>query len=221
MSEQGRTPSDDPFGGRQPTSHERMTGVPWDVSYLAQGPAPWDIGHPQPAIARLVSEGAVVGTVLEVGCGTGENALLVASTGRSVMGVDVAETALARARTKAHDRGLVVEFVAADAMQLDGLGRHFDTVLDIGLFHSFDADEQSRYVANLAAVTQSGGTVFVLCFSDEGPATGPHPVRKVQLREAFDRHQAWDVLSIRRDRIMTRFHDEDGAPAWLSTIRRT
>jgi hypothetical protein len=56
MSERSGTLADDPFGGRQPTSHERMTGLPWDASY-SDGPAPWDIGQPQPALVRLASEG--------------------------------------------------------------------------------------------------------------------------------------------------------------------
>src|ERR1022692_685946 len=48
--------TDDPFNGRHPTSHERMTGLPWDASYH-DGPAPCDLGRPQPAIVRLASEG--------------------------------------------------------------------------------------------------------------------------------------------------------------------
>src|SRR5215475_10259104 len=122
MSEQSGTHADDPFGGRRPTSHERMTGLPWDASYQ-DGPAPWDIGRPQPAIARLASEGGFAGAVLDAGCGTGENALHLASLGLSVLGVDVAETALAIAREKAAARGLDVEFAVADAFHLDGLGR--------------------------------------------------------------------------------------------------
>ena len=94
----------------------------------------------------------------------------------SSLGVDVAETALAIAREKAHDRGIEVEFAAADAFQLDRLGRTFTTVLDCGLFHTFDADERTRYVASLASVTQHGGTLYVLCFSDDGPDTGPHAI---------------------------------------------
>jgi 2-polyprenyl-3-methyl-5-hydroxy-6-metoxy-1,4-benzoquinol methylase len=96
MSERSGTLADDPFGGRRPTSHERVYGRPWDASYH-DGPAPWDIGQPQPAIARLASEGGFAGAVLDAGCGTGEHALLVASLGLSVLGVDVAETALAMA----------------------------------------------------------------------------------------------------------------------------
>ena len=78
--------------------------------------------------------------MLDAGCGTGENALHVASLGLSVLGVDVAETALAIAREKARARGIKVEFAAVDAFQLERLTRKFDTVLDCGLFHTFDAD---------------------------------------------------------------------------------
>src|SRR4051812_22518980 len=88
---------DNPLVGRQPTSHERMSGRPWDASYH-NGLAPWDIGQPQPAIARLAAAGAFAGAVLDAGCGTGENTLHIASLGLSVVGVDVAETALAIAR---------------------------------------------------------------------------------------------------------------------------
>src|SRR5215217_2367464 len=120
---------DDPFGGRPPTSHERMTGRPWDASYH-DGPAPWDIGQPQPPIVRLAAAGGFAGAVLDAGCGTGENSLHVASLGLSVLGVDVAETALAIARAKADERGIDVAFATADAFRLEELGRRFATALD-------------------------------------------------------------------------------------------
>jgi SAM-dependent methyltransferase len=208
----------DPFGGRQPTSHERMTGLPWDASYR-DGPAPWDIGRAQPAVVALASKGGFAGAVLDAGCGTGENALHLASLGLTVLGVDVAETALAAARAKAGDLGIDVEFATADAFRLERLGRRFETVLDCGLFHTFDSAERPRYVASLAGVTERGGTVHVLCFSDAGPGTGPHPVSQGELRAAFDPSAGWDVAAIAPERIHTRFHD-DGAPAWLATIRR-
>ncbi|MBO0877655.1 MAG: class I SAM-dependent methyltransferase [Pseudonocardia sp.] len=218
MSERPGALTDDPFDGRSPTSHERMSGLPWDASYH-DGPAPWDIGRPQPAIARVASEGGFTGTVLDAGCGTGENALHLAALGLSVVGVDVAETALAVAREKAEDRGLEVEFAAADAFGLEGLGRRFDTVLDCGLFHTFDDDERPRYVANLASVTEREATLYVLCFSDDGPDTGPHPVSQEELRAAFTPGTGWSVVTVEPDRIQTNFHD-DGAPAWLATVRR-
>ena len=219
MPERSGTLADDPFGGRHPTSHERLTGLPWDASYH-EGPAPWDIGRPQPAVVRVAAKGGFAGAVLDAGCGTGENALHVASLGLPVLGFDVAETALAMARKKAGDRGLEVEFVAADALRLERLGREFATVLDCGLFHTFDGDERAGYVAGLASVTEPGGTLYVLCFSDDGPDTGPHPVSREDLTAAFNPGAGWTIAAVEPDRIQTRFHDEGGAPAWFATITR-
>jgi SAM-dependent methyltransferase len=217
MPERSRT-SDDAFGGRTPTSHERLAGRPWDASYH-DGFPPWDIGRPQPAIVRLASEQSLAGPVLDAGCGTGEHALHLASLGFPVLGVDVAETALAIAREKAANRRVEVEFEAADAFQLERLGRTFETVLDCGLFHTFNAQERVRYVTSLASVTEHDGTVYVLCFSDDGPDRGPHPIGQDDLRAAFSAENGWAVSAIESERIQTRFH-EDGAPAWLATIKR-
>ena len=219
LPQQSGTRAGDPFGGRQPTSHERLSGLPWDASYH-DGPAPWDIGRPQPAIVRLAAAGGVAGAVLDAGCGTGENALHIAALGLPVLGVDVAETALELARAKAAERGIEAEFTLADALALEGLGRSFETVLDCGLFHAFDGDERSQYVASLASVTERDGTLHVLCFSDDGPVTGPHPVSREELTGAFSPGNGWNVAAVEPDRIQTRFHDDDGAPAWLATIKR-
>src|SRR6516164_3470066 len=108
---------------------------------------------------------------------------------------------------------------AADAFQLERLGRVFETVLDCELFHTFDGDERTRYVASLASVTEHDGTLYVLCFSDDGPDTGPHPISQEELRAAFNPSNGWDVAAIEPDRIQTRYHD-DGAPAWFATIKR-
>jgi ubiquinone/menaquinone biosynthesis C-methylase UbiE len=158
--------------------------------------------------------------VLDAGCGTGENALHIASLGLTVLGVDVAETALAIAREKAAARGIEAEFTAADAFQLERLGRTFQSVLDCGLFHTFEADERPGYVASLAAVTMRRGILQVLCFSDHGPETGPHPVREDELRSAFAPRHGWNIAGIQPDRILTRFHAA-GAPAWIATIERS
>jgi SAM-dependent methyltransferase len=192
--------SDDPNSGRQPTSHERRAGQPWDASYL-DGPAPWDIGRPQPAIVRLAG------------------ALHLAALRLGVLGVDVAQTAVSIARKKAAGRGMDADFVVADALHLDRLDRGFETVLDCGLFHTFDSDERRDYVASLASVTGRGGHLYLLCFSDVGPGTGPHPISQQELRAAFTRRSGWSVACISPDRCQTRF-DAQGAPGWLAKIER-
>lgn len=219
MPERGGQPAD-PYGGRRPTAHERQADRPWDASYH-DGPAPWDIGHPQPAIARLADEGAFTGEVLDAGCGTGDNALYLAALGVHVLGVDVAETAVSIARQKAAARGLDAQFIVGDALHLERLGRAFDTVLDSALFHALDADERREYVAGLASVTRPGGTVHVLCFSDADPNNaGPHPVSEHELRAAFAPGAGWTVTSVSADLVQARFAPE-GVPAWLAKIERT
>jgi len=207
------------YSGRQPTSHERLAGQPWDASYHNR-PAPWDIGQPQPAVLRLAGEEAFAGAVLDAGCGTGENALHLASLGLHVLGVDVAESALSIAREKAAARRLDADFVLADALHLDRLAQTFDTVLDCGLFHTFDSDERREYVASLASVTARGGHLHVLCFSDVGvDGRGPHPVSQQELRGAFQRGNDWSVTCVSQERLQTRFNPR-GVPAWSAKIAR-
>lgn len=74
-------------------------------------------------------------------------------------------------------------------------------------------------MASLASVTEHDGTLYVLCFSDEGPDTGPHPIALEELSAAFDPGTRWTLAAVEPDRIQTRYHD-DGAPAWLATIKR-
>ncbi len=209
MAERSETSADDPFGSRNPTNEERRMGRPWDESYH-HGPAPWDIGGPQPAIVRVAAGGGFTGAVLDAGCGTGENALHIAALGLSVFGFDVAETAITMARAKAAERGLDAEFAVADAFQLEPLGRKFQTVLDCGLFHTFDAEERPVYVASLASVTEPGATLYILCFSDEGPDTGPHPVSQEDLRAAFTSGSGWNIAAIQPDRVRTRYPGATG-----------
>jgi hypothetical protein len=68
-------------------------------------------------------------------------------------------------------------------------------------------------------VTEHAATLYVLCFSDDGPDTGPHPISQEELRAAFNLGNGWNVAAIEADRIKTRFHDK-GAPAWFATIKR-
>ena len=218
MSDRSLTSASDPFRDRRPTSHERMTGQPWDASY-SDGPAPWDIHRPQPAIVRLAARGVFAGSVLDAGCGTGENTLHISSLGLPVLGVDVAERALAIAREKAAERGSGAKFATADAFHLDRLERRFEKVLDCGLFHTFETNEQSEYAASLASVTNHHGNLYILCFSDEGPDLGPHPMHQGAFTGAFNSENGWEITAIESEWIETTYH-ANGVSAWLVTIKR-
>ena len=133
---------------------------------------PWDIGRPQPEVVRLADDGEMVGSVLDVGCGTGENALELARRGLDVLGVDAAPTAIRRARDKAEARGSQARFEVADALELSSLGREFDSVLDCGLFHVFDDDDRRRYVASLRDAIRAGAGSLCWCSATSSPPTG-------------------------------------------------
>jgi SAM-dependent methyltransferase len=157
--------------------------------------------------------------VLDAGCGTGENALAFAARGFRVVGVDAVEAAVAAARAKAQARGLVAEFLAHDALALGELGRRFGTVVDSGLFHTFDDGERRRYVASLAAATTPGARVHVLCFSEHEPGGwGPRRVTQAELRETFDR-PPFRVLRIDPAEMATNL-EGGGRRAWLATVER-
>ena len=192
----------------------------WDTVYVAGTPPPWDVGRPQPAFVRLADRGALRGHLLDAGCGTGENALLAAAHSADVVGVDVSPTAIARARAKAAERGLSARFEVADALHLSQLGLTFDTVIDSGLFHVFDDENRARYVASLASALRSGGSCYLMCFSDLQPGTfGPRRVRKDEIISAFS--DGWSVTGIEADEfVVNRGLGIAAARAWLATIRR-
>ena len=192
----------------------------WDDSYTAGTPAPWDIGRPQPALVRLADEGRLTGRLLDAGCGTGENALLAASRGADVTGIDVAPTAIARARAKASERGLSARFEVADALDLARLDLSVDTVIDSGVFHVFNDADRARYVASLATVLRPAGTYYLMCFSDRQPGTwGPRRVRADELRTAFS--DGWTVDSITADTFdINPMEGTTQVQAWLAAIKR-
>ena len=81
---------------------------------------PWDIGAPQPAFAALAADSRLRGRVLDVGCGTGEHALMAAEAGCEAVGIDIASTAIRLAEAKAAERGASARFVVGDARNLAG-----------------------------------------------------------------------------------------------------
>jgi len=184
-----------------------------------KGKPPWDIGRPQLAFEELADAAEIAGPVLDAGCGTGENALFLAARGFEVVGVDAVEAAVEAALRMAVARGHDAEFLVHDALALEGLGRRFATVVDSGLFHTFDDRERGRFVKSLAAALTLGGHYYVLCFSErELREGGPRRVTQAELRAAFD-HPPFRVLSIAAAEMAANL-DGEGRKAWLARIER-
>ena len=182
------------------------------------GTPPWDIGRPQPAFLRLATAGQIRGRVLDVGCGTGEHALMAAGLGLDATGVDTAPTAIETAKAKARERGLSTRFLVWNALELGGLGETFDTVLDSGLFHVFDDDSRVRYVESLETVSQPGSRYFLLCFSELQPGElGPRRVSEAEIRASFAR--GWRIDSLERTTLET-ISDSIPIQAWLGALTR-
>jgi len=187
------------------------------------GPAPWDIGKPQPAFTAVADQ--VTGPILDAGCGTGEHALYFAARGHTVVGIDFVDEAIRRARAKAAERSLAVKFLVKDATALAQWGERFASVIDCGLFHVFSDADRQCYVQGLTRVLEPGGRLFLLCFSDEEPgAEGPRRVSRQELYDAFT--NGWEVESVQPVHIevnpeFTKVKFSQGGPrAWFAVVRR-
>jgi len=190
-----------------------------DFTQAYEGTPPWDIGRPQGAFVALSAAGRIQGAVLDAGCGTGENALYLAVMGFAVTGIDAVPAAIAKAQAKADERGLAADFRVHDALHLETLGSSFDTVIDSGLFHTFDDTARLDWVKSLGRALRPGGHYFMLCFSELEPGDdGPRRVTQDAIRSAFAGDE-WCVESIVAARLESQ-RGSDGVQAWLATVGR-
>jgi ubiquinone/menaquinone biosynthesis C-methylase UbiE len=202
-----------------------MTSIPdrntFESAYA--GKAPWDVGKPQNAFVDVADQ--ITGAILDAGCGTGENALFFAAKGHQVTGIDFLEEPIRRARRKAADRAVQVNFMVMDALALKSLSERFDSVIDCGLFHVFSDDDRKRYVEGVASVVKPGGKLFLMCFSDQQPGTqGPRRVSRNELHDAFA--NGWQIESMQATRfevipdLKDMTFSEGGPKAWFTVICR-
>jgi len=189
----------------------------FDSAYQ-HGTPPWDIGRPQKEFVELVRRGEITGSVLDIGCGTGEHALFFAGEGHETWGIDSAPLAIRKAREKAAERGLQVHFLVMSALELRKLNRKFDTATDSGLFHTLSDGDRPLFAKSLAAVLSPGGKYFMLCFSDQEPGGyGPRRVTQEEIRVSF--RDGWTINYIRPATFESRTRAE-GPRAWLSSISK-
>jgi cyclopropane fatty-acyl-phospholipid synthase-like methyltransferase len=187
------------------------------------GLPPWEIGRPQKAFLDVADQ--LQGSILDSGCGTGENLLFFARRGHKVTGIDFLAKPVEAAKQKATERGLTATFLVMDALALKELPEVFDSIIDCGLFHVFSDEDRGRYVAGLASVLKPGGRLFLLCFSDQEPeGQGPRRVSRKEIEKAFA--EGWVIESIEPSRYEVRpdaahmGFSEGGPKAWFVVARR-
>ena len=161
---------------------ERGSAAWWEDRYLS-GDIPWDTGVVPPEVVSLVSSGLLAsGWALDLGCGSGLSSRYLAAHDFRVVGVDLAQRALARGRRAAEANDLSAYFCRGDVSDLRFLDVQAAFALDIGCFHALPPDRQPAYVASLAVHLLPGAYYLLYAFeptpgvTDGPPGIGPREI---------------------------------------------
>ena len=195
-----------------------MPGMPhpsWNDSYASGEPLPWDTGTPDPMLVEMVESHAIEpARTLEVGCGTGTNAIYLAQRGFEVVGVDISVLAVENARAKSHG---CCRFETGDFLN-EPPGGLFQFVFDRGCFHTFDEDhERARFAQNVAAVLVAGGIWLSLIGSTEGAPRDMGPPRRTAREVIGAIEPSLEILQFRSSEFNV---CGDQLKAWLCLSRK-
>lgn len=195
-----------------------MSTRDWNGHY-ASGQTPWDSGEPDPHLVALVESGELApGRLLEIGCGTGTNALWLAQRGFEVTAFDLAPLAIERARAK-QPAGGSARFLVHDVLAAPAPGGPYDLVFDRGVFHVFDeAAVRARFAERVAEALRIGGRWLSLAGSTEGPARDTGPPRRSALDLVTAVEPSLAIVSLRS----TEFADDlpSTVLVWVLLARR-
>lgn len=190
----------------------------WDETYR-QGQTPWDSGEKCSELFRVLEEESISpGKALDLGCGTGTNAVYLARMGFDVTGVDISVVAIERAQKKAKEAGVSVLFMTA-RLPSDFLhGNIFDFIFDRGCFHTIDKDDRPGYLEMLENITKEGSIYLMLCGNAKEPQDpGPPVLTEEEIRETFS--GLFDIIRIRDFRFDTS-GDMEGPLGYSCLMRR-
>jgi hypothetical protein len=190
----------------------------WDTDYRGPKPPAWDIGRPSDELQKVVNGGTVGKCrAVDLCCGSGTDAIFLASHGFDVTAVDVAPTALARARQKADQAGVTVRWVLADVLNPPNL-EPFDFLYDRGCYHVVRDQNLTAYLETVRRISHPGSQFLLLSARrEEQAAPGGPGVTEEELR--FDFLPMFDVEWLRPTRLES---NETGSspPGWCALLRR-
>jgi SAM-dependent methyltransferase len=134
----------------------------WNQRYET-GSTPWDSGLPSDELRRVIEEANIQPCrVLELGCGTGTNAVLLAQLGFKVTAVDLSPLAIELATQKASQAGVEVTFICGDVCSIEKPSDPFPLVFDRGCFHCIRRDVGvDAILETLERVTAAGSRLIV------------------------------------------------------------
>lgn len=164
-----------------------------------QGRTPWDTGITPPELVRLV-EGddpwhVPRGRALDLGCGTGTNALYLARHGWEVTAIDFAAPAIAHARGRAREGALPgsARFLQGDVTQLERLHLQgaYDLVFDLGCFHTIAPAARPLYARGIAPLARPGALLLLYAFGAGQTGSRALGVTADEVRGFFAPH--WTV----------------------------
>jgi SAM-dependent methyltransferase len=159
---------------------------------------PWDTGVSPPELVALVEGASALspGRALDLGCGTGTNAVYLALHDWDVTGIDNASRAISSARRKSSEAGVKPRFVEGDVTRLDalGIGDGYGLLLDLGCYHSLPKSQCDAYARGVTAVAASGATLLLYGFLP-GLLPGTAGVTAKELQTRFP---DWELIKTTR-----------------------
>jgi methyl halide transferase len=198
--------------------------VNWDERYI-QADTPWDSGVPSQALKVLLTDGKVKpARALELGCGTGTNAVFLAQQGFDVTAVDLSSEALKHAREKANKAHVEINFVEADVTNLPDLGEAFPFIFDRGTYHVVRKVNLSGFQAMLAKMAAPNGFYYVLAGNAntfDAPDQGPPTVRADEIVSEIE-FKSFDLVELQRTVFNgVRIEGKEFTPlAWAALFQR-
>lgn len=158
----------------------------WNERYVT-GDTPWEVGSPSPELQRVMKEYDIPrGRALEMGCGSGDNAIFLHRQGFQVTAFDLSELAVERARAKAVEAGVAADFLATSFAGLPGFETPFSFIFDRGFYHIVRQQDAAEVVDRVLNLLAPGGLWLSLMGNANEQRENEHGPPQVKAKEICD-----------------------------------